>query len=1172
MAPTSDDDKLDEKAEEPFESQDLVDRLSLEDHLPAEISYPGVPPKHKIIRNFPLEVAQHILTTTMKVTKQVYNLHQFPFHKRELLENMLGYAESHPQVMESIRNDLKKKLPSKSKDSNEFTALKGGTAFLYATLAFKPDQKDLTALLRGRTSIFGVETTSLSQYQHLMYIYTATGGELGQAGKIAALLRKGNPISNFNAIHSLWNARIYGSEGYSSFSYLLNQLLELTHFKNLEIQAFCKTVGEVHGYALDCGNMLAPSEMLEEIIKISQEAFDSDNEILPKIASHFNQNFSRLVKEISKESRGNLRFKKEYPLRKTVSDKIIKEITDAFTSVPPSLKRRVLEIVSRSWHGTEGLASNQLLYNLIPKKVARDPSALPHLEQILSLVSRANSFITNSQDRLSYGIAFENTVRELELSPPDREQKNRLRELMIGKFSWNGKELSELWKKYHNGKYAEVSDDHLIELINEVTLDYLGKKRSHSFSALEMRINCCKVLGEDAFKSFSKKVKSIYLQTLPVYREDIERKELQRANYDDFFQAILPELNEVSPKMIDLIVRKENRLVEFLDFMQDKMNLKHTEKKEIFLAYLKKSQGILSSLGEEEREEKYSHWFSALLKLPTLAHLSQELSPGARLGAELLSEEDSLYELGTEREVWRRLASLYAHRNLSLEELPGIHPNNFSFPLPTIGRIALPQFVNLFSSEEENRELCSNLASLQAVFFRYGYFEEKKEGELNVFFDQFANPQYAYRIWIQLNYARAKAVIANEWPSLSQRVEESFGAAGKKISSALETAPTAATALQTLERNILLGVDFSAISGYNKLLEELVSSLPQDWEAVENQSLRVQQEVKRIYENLEKRFMIPPTRKEAVNGKDNTTLHLVNRTGASYVGQPIFYYDEEGGGKARLVMGEASGFPNQQLERSRQASKNELVQLCSLLEQIKPQRVTIKRRMYDGEVDEQAYTDYLLEREAGQNSEPNVFVQRRITEREIAVLLSINQNRNLGQWLGEKRMISYALTTTVYFMEALKILEDSFAIVGYTSRGPNEVFVNNFKSFSEKVTSEIEHKIGLLAPLNQSRTGTFYKHVPTLFENVLSRRKIHFDIVTELANDEGYTGITGIQDTYVGACRERAAGIELFAFCLDQKASKEVLDQIYGPGRYLIITNPEHLPRVAIETYRKLTL
>jgi len=616
-----------------------------------------------------------------------------------------------------------------------------------------------------------------------------------------------------------------------------------------------------------------------------------------------------------------------------------------------------------------------------------------------------------------------------------------------------------------------------------------------------------------------------------------------------------------------------NYLKIFLKEMK-KLNPSQRDAERVLDSFFKKSTelvDILNNETEEKRKKRLDTWFNGVIKQESVEGLLRELNFG-NLKKIADDPEQTICNLTDEQKVLTRFISLIGKRNLSIYE--GSEFSYTNLPKPTQNKIYLPKFVNMLPTYEENKSILKVMASIQSAFSRYNFFPE--EGS----YSQFPNEQYAIKIWSILNYKRGITKLSRQFVGLSKEM----GSILRNIKRIYEAAPipfenNCVGVIENLEQRLVYSIESDEIVA-EFVEEEIVSKLgdPEEW--TNEDVMRITEE---IYKKVDESYGIPEPKRVTieVNGteKKEKTINLPKTTGGAYAKQQIFFYNELGDKRrVRLIVKQATGVKNNRIEKLREEKATEIDKITRILESIKPQRVTTQRRMPDGELDEDAVHEMILDIEAGQTPDINVYKTRRVNEREISILLTINQSKLLGKWLpDETRVIDYVRPTAIYLAEAVRTIEDDLAIVGYSSRGNNEAFVNIFKDFEEPQSELVDFRLGLLSPLYKSRTGPSYQYFASYLGERRAKRKIHIDLITELAADEGYTGREAIEDTKEAAALERSRGIEVYGILLDlpevdTKVSEEDLREIYGSGRYQIVKHFDRLPQQIVNIYRVLTL
>ena len=576
---------------------------------------------------------------------------------------------------------------------------------------------------------------------------------------------------------------------------------------------------------------------------------------------------------------------------------------------------------------------------------------------------------------------------------------------------------------------------------------------------------------------------------------------------------------------------------------------------------------------DTEALEVYLKWFSGIPQKESLAEVLHELrKTSAEEQHSSLSKRCTFEELFA---VERQFCSFYGRAEYSTIRTAPVHLEQpLTLPVPQQGRLYLPEEISFMESKEQNVLLFKAISRLQASCSRFEYFANEQKN-----FAGFADTPSAERIWGILSYARAVAEMQEKHPKLYQEVHQALLNAGKVYDSDAvlekEYSPREKI-LRSLEQHLLLGRGYKNISFLREVIDAYVKKLHEQLPEVSNEDTVAY--VKKVYELIDKKFPIQKEKKEqkeTISEQSTTHQHLPEQAKIDYAHQKIFYYPEYNGRqRARVVVLEASSVPNTRVAEIKQQSAEEIARLSAWLSSLKPERVTTERHAYDGELDEDALVEMHFDLKAGRATEPNVFINRRINERDVALLLTVNQDKALGKWIDKKRVIDYLRPMMVYLHEAAQALEDDFAVYGYSSRGANEVMVNEFKNFSQPATAEVENALGLVTPLYSSRSGAAYRHFSGLFSQHPARKKIHIDLVARLASDEGYQGEEALQDTQQAVQQERAQGIELYAIGIDngQEGLREKFERVYGAGRYEILTNLESAPADLVKLYRMIAV
>ena len=678
----------------------------------------------------------------------------------------------------------------------------------------------------------------------------------------------------------------------------------------------------------------------------------------------------------------------------------------------------------------------------------------------------------------------------------------------------------------------------------------------------------------------------------------IDRKAKKMRAEDNYYTLIFRPLQKISPAGATMLLEKEYISTFVQKWVVDTKG-SDAESLSLLNCFMDRTYQLLDSLKDRETievEQRYEKWFLELMTQNKVTELKQQLSLGKIVDD--LREESArgsrlpLCTLKEEQMVFAKMASVYARSALTVMQTEPVL-DHLVLPQLQEHKIALAEFVHCFSTFEENRKVYTFLSFLQAAVERFGYYDlgrkedNSKRTVEEVMFARFLNPSFATKIWSLLNYTRVLENVGATHPKLAKQFEEVIHNLTPLQQEYAGGSPLAhELGLLSLENRLVYQLDGSEKKNsegrgntnreIDLFLQEMIMPLCQGKKDISNEE--VIDLTERIYGLIGQKYAIPSTKIEKEGQSERSTIGktvvLPLQTNAAYAGQDIFYYEEmQGVRQARVIVKEANGVMNDRMNKVRQQHGREIQTIKRSLEAMKPQRVTVKKRMYEGEVDELVHAEMMLDLKSGISPYMDIFMQRQITERDIAILLSINQSKKLGRWINqEHRLMDYVRPAALYLMEATTLVGDTLGVYGYTSRGANEVFINVFKDFDERATLQVEYRLGLLSAQDNARMGVAYQHCTQILTEQVAQRRIHFDILTDITEDEGYKGEQAMEDIARAVRAERSKGIEMYALCTEPEVNLAQLEYIYGSGHFQIVRHYEEMAKHVVDLYKMMTL
>ncbi|MBF0164636.1 MAG: hypothetical protein HQM01_09100 [Magnetococcales bacterium] len=230
----------------------------------------------------------------------------------------------------------------------------------------------------------------------------------------------------------------------------------------------------------------------------------------------------------------------------------------------------------------------------------------------------------------------------------------------------------------------------------------------------------------------------------------------------------------------------------------------------------------------------------------------------------------------------------------------------------------------------------------------------------------------------------------------------------------------------------------------------------------------------------------------------------------------------------------------------------------------------LRRQEQGDEVDMDVWLDSWMEERMGQESDPRLFRQRRHDERNIATLILVDMSGSTKGWVNEAIRESLVL-----LCKALEVLQDRFAVYGFSSMTRKHCDCYVIKRFDQSLNPEVEGRIAAIAPKDYTRMGVFLRHATHLLNQQPARIRLLITISDGKPEDydsfqDGYRGIYGLKDTRQALIEAKHLGIHPFCITIDREAG-DYLPQLYGPARYVVLDDVRLLPLKITDIYRRLT-
>lgn len=258
---------------------------------------------------------------------------------------------------------------------------------------------------------------------------------------------------------------------------------------------------------------------------------------------------------------------------------------------------------------------------------------------------------------------------------------------------------------------------------------------------------------------------------------------------------------------------------------------------------------------------------------------------------------------------------------------------------------------------------------------------------------------------------------------------------------------------------------------------------------------------------------------------------------------------------------------------SLQFAEEVLARYRGMIQQIKRQFERIRmgqsllRRQKDGEnVDLDAALEAFSDRAAGLYPSEKVFVRLSRNKRDIATAFLIDLSGSTSGWINDMER-----TALLILSEAMQVLQDRFAIYGFSGRTRKRCELFRIKGFDEPYGDTVKRRVANLRALEYTRLGPPLRQLTKLLGETESRTRLLITLSDGKPDDyDGYNGDYGIEDTRQALIEAKRKGIHPFCITID-KAEHSYLSHMYGAVNYAFIDDLAKLPVKIPEIYRKLT-
>jgi nitric oxide reductase NorD protein len=213
------------------------------------------------------------------------------------------------------------------------------------------------------------------------------------------------------------------------------------------------------------------------------------------------------------------------------------------------------------------------------------------------------------------------------------------------------------------------------------------------------------------------------------------------------------------------------------------------------------------------------------------------------------------------------------------------------------------------------------------------------------------------------------------------------------------------------------------------------------------------------------------------------------------------------------------------------------------------------RRQPEGDsLDLSALVDYETDRRHGDQTDPNIYENSRLTKRDLSVLILLDCSGSTAEESAghvvfeEERQLAGDLTM------GLERLGDRVGTYGFYSRGKDAVKFLRIKEFSARFDTAAKRRLGSVQPSGFTRIGAAIRHAAHVLESqALAKNMVLLVIGDGLPYDDGYEDRYARADARQAIGETMRRGIGVVGVGIRSSTEPEVLEDVWSDASFRVI-------------------
>ncbi len=244
-----------------------------------------------------------------------------------------------------------------------------------------------------------------------------------------------------------------------------------------------------------------------------------------------------------------------------------------------------------------------------------------------------------------------------------------------------------------------------------------------------------------------------------------------------------------------------------------------------------------------------------------------------------------------------------------------------------------------------------------------------------------------------------------------------------------------------------------------------------------------------------------------------------------------------------------------------------------VFELIRPAAVHREKRLEEGDtINYDRLIEYLVDKTHDPSPKVRFYERPLIKRRDLSVLILIDVSGSTGDSVGDHTVLLLEKQAAATLGEGLSVLDDQFALCGFSGNGRDDCRFIIYKNFDETWSRSVIRRLSSARSLQSTRIGAALRHAGTRLSKRSSKQRLIMLITDGRPMDRDYDPETRYAQHDVRmACEEnRRKGI--YTFCISTlENSRPDMEIMFPERRFAILYDIRELPRVLPRLYLRLT-